>query len=51
VTGWLARDYPTNVAGIHLATSGLAVPVGDELFHVLEIDVHDLSTLEIRAER
>jgi pimeloyl-ACP methyl ester carboxylesterase len=26
VTGWLARDYPTNVAGIHLATPGLAVP-------------------------
>jgi pimeloyl-ACP methyl ester carboxylesterase len=28
VTGWLARDYPTNVAGIHLATPGLAVPAG-----------------------
>jgi len=26
VTGWLARDYPANVAGIHLATPGLAVP-------------------------
>jgi pimeloyl-ACP methyl ester carboxylesterase len=26
VTGWLARDYPTKVAGIHLATPGLAVP-------------------------
>jgi pimeloyl-ACP methyl ester carboxylesterase len=26
VTGWLARDYPTNVAGINLATPGLAVP-------------------------
>jgi pimeloyl-ACP methyl ester carboxylesterase len=26
VTGWLARDYPTHVGGIHLATPGLAVP-------------------------
>jgi len=26
VTGWLARDYAVNVAGIHLATPGLAVP-------------------------
>ena len=34
VTGWLARDYAVNVAGIHLATPGLAVPAdhrsGDE---------------------
>lgn len=26
VTSWLAREYPTNIAGIHLATPGLAVP-------------------------
>jgi pimeloyl-ACP methyl ester carboxylesterase len=26
VTGWLARDYPSHVVGIHLATPGLAVP-------------------------
>ena len=26
VTGWLAREHPNNVAGIHLATPGLAVP-------------------------
>jgi pimeloyl-ACP methyl ester carboxylesterase len=37
VTGWLARSYPTAVAGIHLATPGLAVPPGprspaEELF-------------------
>ena len=28
VTGWLARDHPEAVAGIHLATPGLAVPPG-----------------------
>ncbi len=28
VTGWLARDHPANVVGIHLATPGLAVPAG-----------------------
>jgi len=26
VTSWLARDYPTIIAGIHLATPGLAAP-------------------------
>jgi pimeloyl-ACP methyl ester carboxylesterase len=26
VTSWLAREYPTNIAGIHLATPGLAAP-------------------------
>jgi pimeloyl-ACP methyl ester carboxylesterase len=26
VTSWLARDYPKNVAGIHLSTPGLSVP-------------------------
>jgi len=26
VTSWLAREYPTNIAGIHLATPGLGVP-------------------------
>jgi pimeloyl-ACP methyl ester carboxylesterase len=26
VTGWLARDYPNNVAGIQLATPGLVAP-------------------------
>jgi pimeloyl-ACP methyl ester carboxylesterase len=26
VTGWLARDFPAAVAGIHLATPGLAAP-------------------------
>ena len=28
VTAWLARDFPAAVAGIHLATPGLAVPPG-----------------------
>jgi pimeloyl-ACP methyl ester carboxylesterase len=26
VTSWLAREYPANIAGIHLATPGLAAP-------------------------
>jgi pimeloyl-ACP methyl ester carboxylesterase len=31
VTSWLAREYPTNIAGIHLATPGLAAPVDGRL--------------------
>jgi pimeloyl-ACP methyl ester carboxylesterase len=37
VTGWLARDHPDSLTGIHLATPGLAVPAdrrsaGEERF-------------------